>query len=131
MQKPNLIILTTACLFSLAKKPAVALITNPVLPNNNLGQGNPEEGLALMIANIWKSFVVIGGLFFVIYFAWGAVRWLTAQGDKGKFEEGQNKIANGLIGLVILVSSVAIIQFLGDILDIPFLQTLNFTLPTP
>ena len=128
--KKIITIITTLTYVLLTASPVQALITNPVLPVD-LGSGSPETGLARMIANIWKSFVVIGGLFFVIYFAWGGIRWLTAQGDKSKFEEGQNKIANGLIGLVILASSVAIVQLLGALLDIPFLQTLSFSLPTP
>lgn len=125
---PTITILTA---LAFSTKPAYARIINPVLPSI-LGSGyNPGEALAYMIGAIWKSFVIIGSLSFILYFAWGGIRWLTAQGDKSKFEEGRNKIANGLIGLVILAASVAIIQFLGEVLDIQFLQTLLFEFPTP
>lgn len=111
-------------------EPAFARISNPALPSD-LGSGDDYgSGFARVFANIWKSFFLIGSLFFILYFVWGAMRWMTAEGDKGKFEEGRNKIANGLIGLVILAASQVVIQLVGSTLDIPFLESLSFEFPT-
>ncbi|MCH7951618.1 hypothetical protein IH980_02710 [Patescibacteria group bacterium] len=113
----------------LMASPANAQITNPVLPT--LGSGDPGGALATIIANLWKSGVIIGGILFILYFVWGAISWLTAGGDKARLEEARQKISNALIGLVILAASLAIIELLGGLLNIPFLETLSFTFPTP
>src|SRR4030066_2289534 len=103
--KKNLILiqlLLTVVYFLSTPFIASAKIINPVLPSI-IGSGDdPGSGLAYIIANVWKTFVIAGSLAFVLYFAWGAIRWLTAQGDKSKFEEGRSKIANGFIGLILL-----------------------------
>jgi hypothetical protein len=122
--------LFTATAYLFLSDTAFARITNPVLPSD-LGSGEDYgSGFAKIFANIWKSFFLLGSLFFILYFVWGAMRWMTAEGDKGKFEEGRNKIANGIIGLVILAASQMAIQFIGSVLDIPFLQSLSFEFPT-
>jgi len=115
--------------YFLLPTPIYADITNPVAPT--FSTGDPGEILAKMIASIWKAAVVMGGILFVLYFVWGALRWMTAEGDKTKFESGREKITDSLIGLVLLVASVAIIQLLGTLLDIPFLRQLMFTFPGP
>lgn len=104
-------------------------ITNPVVPT--FGTGDPGIALAVMIAQIWKGAVVLGAIFFVLYFLWGAFRWMTAEADKTKFESGRQDITNAVIGLVLLASSVAIIELLGRLLDIQFLRDLTFTFPSP
>lgn len=103
-----------------------------VCPNcGPLGSGTPQGALAIAVANIWRASLVIASIAFVLYFAWGAMRWMTAEGDKAKFEEGRHKIANALIGLILIAASVAIVRLLGELFDIRFLQTLVFEFPTP
>ena len=74
---------------------------------------------------------MVGSIIFVLYFALGALRWITAAGDKSKFESGRQMITNGLIGIVLLAASFAIVQLLGEVLEIPFFQTLVFQFPVP
>ena len=121
--------LTAIILLINSAQPAYAKITNPILPN--FGSGNYGEVFAKMIANIWKAFVILGGIFFILYFAFGALRWMTAEGDKTKFEESRQKITNAFIGLTLLAASVALVQLLGSLLEIEFLENLMFTFPTP
>ncbi len=109
-----------------------AYIYNPVVPD--LGGGSafdPQNVIAVIISNVWKSTLTIAGIFFVLYFGWGAISWMTAGGDKSKIENAQRRISNGLIGLVLVAASVAIVQFIGGVLNIPFFQTLIFQFPTP
>lgn len=113
---------------SLASPQPTYAITNPVI---DLGNGDYGVALATVLANIWKAAVVAGAIVFILYFLWGAFRWMTAESDKAKFESGREKISNALIGLVLLAASVAIIELLGNLMNIPFLQTLSFTFPTP
>jgi hypothetical protein len=54
----------------------------------------------------------------------GAFEWITSGGDKGKVDKARERMVNSIVGLVILVSSYAIllliIRFLGyrDLNDI-------------
>lgn len=128
--------LTATSLFSLfpLPQPAQARIYNPVLPGI-IGGGIPgssyQEALSIILANIWRASVTLGSIFFVLYFALGALNWITAGGDKNKIEEARKYITNGLIGIILIAASVAIIQLLGAILNLPFFETLVFEFPTP
>lgn len=82
----------------------------------------PANGLAFYIAIIWRSVVTLGGVAFIIFFLWGGIEWLTAGGDKTKVETAQKMITNAFIGLAILVSSFAIITFIGNAFDIEILK---------
>jgi NADH:ubiquinone oxidoreductase subunit 6 (subunit J) len=108
-------------------KPTYA-IENPAI--GPLGSGtNYGDVLATILANIWKAAVIAGGIGFILYFVWGALNWLTAGGDKARLEESRNKMASALIGLVLLAASYAIITLAGELLNIEFLQTLQFNFP--
>lgn len=109
--------------------PVQARIYNPVLPII-LGKTDPYVAFSIIIANVWKASVTLGSVFFVLYFAMGSLRWITSAGDKAKLESGRQMITNGLIGILLLAASVAIIQLLGGILQLPFFDQLTFTIPT-
>lgn len=107
--------------------PAAARIENPVI--GTAGTTDFGTGFAIIIANLWKGMVSVGAIMFVLYFAWGALGWLMSGGDKAKLEEARGRISNGLIGLIILAGSVAIVEILGGILNLPFLENLSFIFP--
>lgn len=116
-------------LLAVSVQPVYARIVNPVI--GSCGSGQPETCLAVTLANIWRASLVIGSIAFVLYFAWGSLRIMTSEGDKGKFDDGQKKISNSLIGLILIAASVAIVQLLGTVFNIQFLQTLIFDFPRP
>lgn len=107
-------------------KPAYAISINVL---GELGTGDPGTVLARTLASLWKTAVIAGGISFVLYFVWGALRWMTAESDKGKFESGRQNMTNAIVGLVLLAASVAIIELLGNLLNIDFLKTLSFVFP--
>jgi len=55
------------------------------------------------------------------------VKWLSSSGDKVKLESAQKQISSGLVGLVILLSSFAVIKLIETLFGI---DLLNFNLPT-
>ncbi len=104
-----------------------AAIQNPVVP----GGTDPKHGantLALLIAILWKTIVIVGGLAFLIFFLWGGLEWIMAGGDKQKLESAKNKLTQGLIGLAILAGSLVIIKFAGQAVG---LNPLYIIWPTP
>jgi lipopolysaccharide/colanic/teichoic acid biosynthesis glycosyltransferase len=42
---------------------------------------------------------------------WGAIKWITSGGDKGKVDAARNTIVAAVIGLIVLLLSFVIINF--------------------
>lgn len=111
---------------------AEAVINNPVL-TGVYGGGSTSSydaggAVALLIATFMKTMFNIAGLGFILYFALGAVKWLTAGGDKGKVEEAKQQIMNAVTGLIAMASLYAIVAFLNGVLHIDLLK---ISWPTP
>jgi len=99
---------------------AVNEIINEALPSEITSKA-PATSLAFYIAIIWKTFITIGSIAFIIYFVMGGIEWLTSGGDKTKVQEAQKRISSATIGLTILVGSYAIIYFVQSALKINIL----------
>jgi len=56
--------------------------------------------------------IIFGSLLCLGYLMWGAVDWLTSEGDKEKYTSARQKIMHAIMGLGILVSVFAIWQIL-------------------
>lgn len=66
-------------------------------------------GLITIIGIIWVVFIIVTG----------AVGIITSGGDKQALEGAKKKITNGIIGLVVLVTSLFILALIGKIIGIP------------
>lgn len=73
-------------------------------------------GVMTIIAGIWFMFVLLTG----------AIGWLAAGADKGAVEASRKKISTGLTGLVIVVVSLFILEIVGLILGVDFLDLAAF-----
>lgn len=106
-----------------------AVINNTVVPGGDDAY-NGSVTLANLIAILWKTILILGGLAFLLYFLWGGIEWIMAGGDKQKIETARNKITQGLIGLAILAGSLVIVKFIGPALGLNLLQ-INWPQPQP
>jgi hypothetical protein len=95
---------------------------------NYLGNFGGPGGLAAFIGTLWTTVIIVAGLAFLVYFLVGGLQWLTSGGDKIALESARGKITNALIGLVIIVSSFAVIKIVEVVLGID-ITDLNW--PTP
>ena len=102
-------------------------ITNPALDPAYTNQAG-EQSFALIFANLLRIAIVVSGFALLLYLIWGGLEWLTSGGDKNKVESARNRITNAVVGVVILVASVAIVTFLGSYLG---LNILNPSLSVP
>jgi len=94
------------------------ILTNPVR--------NPIDLLNKVIS-IGIGFVtLIAFIYFVFLFFTAGLSWVTAGGDQKKIEGAGNKITNGIIGIVIVVSAIFIIDLLGKVLGIDILNPFTF-----
>lgn len=105
---------------------AHAAITNTAVPGGSTPNDSPKQ-LAVTIATLWQTIILVGGLAFLLFFLQGGVTWITAGGDKGKIEEARGKITQGLVGLAVLAASYVIIKFIESALG---LELLNISWPT-
>lgn len=78
------------------------------------------------LSNIIGLLTVIAGLFFIFLFLSGAISWLTSGGEKAAVENAQKRITTGIIGLIIVVSSIFIIDLIGTLLGLDILSPGNF-----
>lgn len=107
----------------------LAQITNPVLPSGFGGKvGDNEGALTNYIVLFWRTLIILGGLSALLFLVWGAFDWILAGGDEGKIKSARQKITNSVVGLIILVASVALVDLVGNLIGFDLLQ-LEF--PTP
>ncbi len=93
--------------------------------NKAIGAGIPQEsgaGLGFLIAQLWRTTVILGGVLFLLYMVWGGIEWLIGGGDKARVENAQHKISNAVVGLAVLVASYAIAVFIQNVFKINILQ---------
>lgn len=88
--------------------------------------GSDGSGGATQIENIFTMIVgfltIVAGLAFLIYFLVGGLQWLTGGGDKGKVDAAKTQMTNGVIGMIVVVASYAIVWIVGRVLGIPILS---------
>ena len=95
-------------------------IENPAL--NNISGMSPTQFLGNLIPAIFALFIVVGIVIFVAYFLMGGISWISSQGDKMKVEDARKRITTALIGLIILLSFIAVLRLFESFFGIGFRQ---------
>lgn len=81
--------------------------------------GDPLQAVGNLFAFGIKMFLIVAGLFLLIYLLWGALDWVTSAGEKEKISKAQGKITNAVIGLFLIIFALAAFTVItGDILGI-------------
>lgn len=83
--------------------------------------------LGQIIGNLIGVIFMFGGLALLAMLIWGALLWITAQGQKDQLDQARAQITHAFIGFVILAISVVIARIAGEIVGIPVLE---ITFPT-
>ncbi len=88
-----------------------------------LGANGTSAGarFAAILGTLLQAVMAIALLILFYFLISGAFDWLTSGGDKSKIESARNKIMNGIIGILILSSTLAIFMFVQTILGISVL----------
>lgn len=95
-------------------------VTNPLL-GDNLNSLSGESFIGQFIPKAIGLLFVFGGLAFFFMFLWGAISWILSGGDKAHVEAAKGRITNALIGLVLLIMSIAIIKLIERFFGIDIL----------
>lgn len=83
-----------------------------------------DRGFGALISDYLGIALVGAGLLLLFYLVWGGIQWITSAGDKGQVEKARNKITQAIVGLLVLLASIAIFVFLQDFFGF---QVLNFS----
>ncbi len=100
----------------------------------NFGASDPVKGFGQLINFGIRLFIVVSGMFLLIYLLWGAFDWINSGGEKEKISKAQQKITNALIGMVLIFVVFSVYSVLaGNILGIikvdPATGSWTFDLP--
>ncbi len=96
-------------------------ITNPVV-SKIFGSGAPNVAFANIIITVWRTAVTLGGLALLVMLIIGALEWITAGGEKSKIETARERITQSIVGLLVLIGTVAISIFVGQAFGIDLLR---------
>ncbi len=109
------------------------------IPLGNLeGTGKYQTGLMSvtikskigeLLSDVITVLTVVGGLAFIIYFVVGALKWITAGGDKGKMTEAQSGMTQAAVGLIAIVASYFIAGIVGGVLGLDILNPVKILFP--
>lgn len=98
----------------------LAQINNPVVGEHLQG----KTGVTFfqrVIPSLVSLALVVGFIIFFFNLISGAIGWISSSGDKAKLETARGRISSALVGVVILISSFALIRFIERFFDIPIL----------
>ena len=121
MKNLKTVLLIALLSFSLSV-PAVFAQSRPNIQGNLGNFGNAAFGttttrpLPVIIGSILGAFLSILGIIIVVYMFFGGYTWMTAQGDEGKVTEAKNILRNAIIGLIIILLSYVIADFVTNAL---------------
>lgn len=96
-------------------------IKNPTL-NESIQNISGFDFFGKILPNMVGLGLTIGVLVFFFVMMIGAIQWITSGGDKAGLEAARGKLANALIGIIILLSIFAIMKFVGDFIGINLIQ---------
>jgi len=98
--------------------PVLVFAQNP-LANLNSAAPSSLKGASLpeMIGNIIITVISLLGIIMVVYIIYGGFLWTTAGGDSSKVQKAKDIIKNSIIGVIIVLASYLITQFVIDSLS--------------
>jgi uncharacterized membrane protein len=97
-------------------------ITNPAFEGSPLGGiTTGKEFFQKLIPNLVGLAFVVGAIIFFFIMIIGAIQWISSGGDKTAIEGARGKIANALVGFVILLSLFALLKVIESFFGIDIL----------
>lgn len=76
---------------------------------------NYVGAISLIALAVLDTLLRISGLLATGYLIWGAIQYITSQGDQNGIANAKNTIMNAIVGLVIVLLSIGVVQFVGNL----------------
>jgi hypothetical protein len=99
----------------------ISTIYNPDLSNPLDPTANANK-LNIIFSVILGAITLFGGLFFMVYFATGALQWVTSGSNPDNLEKSKKQITNALIGLIVIIAGYSVVFIIGSVLGINILN---------
>lgn len=103
------IVVFAACSFVLAAAPAALALETGL--QFGTATGLSTQDIRITVAKIIRAFIGILGLVALVIILYGGFLWMTSGGEEEKIAKGKKVLGNGAIGLIIILLSVGIVQF--------------------
>ncbi len=84
-----------------------------VLQFNLLPKGDQGSDLPLIFLALIDDLLRVAGLAAVAFIIYGAIQYVTSQGNADQASKAQGTVTNALLGLVIAIIGVTIVSFIG------------------
>lgn len=78
---------------------------------NPLNYGGDPTDPRVVVGNVISIFLGILGMVFLVLIIIAGLKWMTAEGNENQVGEAKTQIGNAVIGLVIIILSYSITQF--------------------
>lgn len=90
--------------------------------------GDPPtfDCLPMAVAGVVKILFMFLGAAGLIYLLWGSLRFVMSGGDPKAIASARGTMTYAVIGLIVILLSFAILNFLGEFLGLPKGQLLQF-----
>jgi len=75
-----------------------------------------KSDITVMIGAVIRSLLGIVGTLFMVLIIYAGIMWMTAQGSEEKVAKAKKILSNSVIGLIIVIISYFVVEFLFDIL---------------
>ena len=102
-------------------------LQDPALAGLLGGSDSAEDGNALtnletIISRLIGALTVLASIFFIVYFVLGAFTWVTAGGDASKIQKSRDQMVQGVMGMIVIVISYAVVGMIGTVIGIDILN---------
>jgi len=74
-----------------------------------------------MIAGIIGVFLILGSIYFIIYFISAGLAFISSSGDDKKLAAAKLQLTNSIIGIIVILSVYAMLSLIGTIFNINLL----------
>jgi len=79
---------------------------------------NPVITIEKILSSVIGFFSIVAIIWFTIQIIIAAYNYISSQGDKGKIEQAQKAITNGILGLVIALVAIFLVALITKLLGI-------------
>ncbi len=73
------------------------------------------KAISLIALAVLDTLLRVSGILATAYLIWGAIQYITSQGDQNGIANAKNTILNAIVGLVIVLLSIGVVQFVGNL----------------
>lgn len=114
----------------------MTLFSNPSFTLDLLQEGRTQQlpsantDFGGFVGQVLLIVLVFAVLLLLVYLIWGAISWMSAGGDSSKVQQARDRITQAVIGLIILLSVLAIFNLIQSFFGLNVLNIEGSGTPT-